>query len=416
MSDLTDEQAGRIEHALAAFERPDGAARARLLAALTADDPPSSQPIRRSRDQMMRRYASGTAIAATMLLATAFAWHLNRPSNLFAEVTGAISKAEGFRCDLVQVTPGYAGAENAELVGHVYWTPDGAERIDYIEDGEPESTVVFRPGHDDLRLEHGSKHYKILPGSAAREFSFGLFGGLGKFRGDADPIPGQKEIRGVAAEGFTVSWAEVVGGDNHGDATIRVWIDPATNLPVRVDLEGLNPRGSGLLRLEGFRWGSQDLALFDATPPDGYTEQTLDGFPADEIARYIAYGLATFAKYNHGRYPEVTFVYGDEQGEALRKLMGMPADAQGWVMPDENLRWEDSKQGEFAHGSAGLSWINVVQRDLPEGAYRGKTVTPEDVSKVLVRWRREDGDYQVIFGDLSTSAVPTARLRELESD
>jgi len=34
-------------------------------------------------------------------------------------------------------------------------------------------------------------------------------------------------------------------------------------------------------------------------------------------------GLSTFAKYDRGRYPAVKYVYGDEQGEALRKLMGM---------------------------------------------------------------------------------------------
>jgi hypothetical protein len=34
---------------------------------------------------------------------------------------------------------------------------------------------------------------------------------------------------------------------------------------------------------------------------------------------------------------------------------------------------------------------------------------------VLVRWQLDDGDYRVIFGDLSSATVSAARLRELES-
>ena len=48
----------------------------------------------------------------------------------------------------------------------------------------------------------------------------------------------------MKAEGFTVPWPAVVGDDTHAGAKIQVWLDPATTLPVRVDLVGLDPRGS----------------------------------------------------------------------------------------------------------------------------------------------------------------------------
>jgi hypothetical protein len=365
--------------------------------------------------ETVKRYASRAAIAAALLFATAVLWHLNKPRTLFAQVAKAMTRAKGFRCDFIDVTPGDAGAEEAELAGHVYWTPSGEERLDDLRDDKPESTLIYRPGNDGLRLEHVSKQYRIVPRSAAREFSFGLFSGLGDYKGKAEPIPGPREIRGVKAEGFSIPWSTVVGDDSHANAKVQVWLDPATTLPVRVDLLGLDPRGSAVMRFEDFRWGPQDPKLFDASIPAGYTKQPTNDFKADEITRYVVYGLSTFAKYNNGKYPAVKYVYGDEQGEAMRKLMGMSRNATGWVKPSESLKWRNPKDGEFAHGTYGLSWINAIQRDFPEGAYNGKTVTPRDATKVLLRWRLDDGDYRVIFGDLTSDTVSPARLRQFES-
>jgi hypothetical protein len=346
----------------------------------------------------------------------ALAWHLNEPRTLFAQVAKAMSRAQGFRCDLIQVSPGYAGAENAKLAGHVFWTPGGEERLDFVKiRQQPESTQIYRSGNTGLLLEPAAKRYRVVPRSSAREFSFGLFSRLGDFKGQAEPTSSPKEIRGVKAEGFSVPWSSVVGDDTHADAKLQVWLDPATTLPVRVDLLGLGPQGSPTMRLENFEWGPQDRKLFDVTIPTGYAKMPTNDFKADQITEYVVYGLSTFAKYNNGRYPAVKYVYGDEQGEALRKLMGMGRDAQGWVQPNKNLKWANPKDGEFAHGSYGMTWINAIQRDFPEGVYNGKTVTPQDATKVLVRWQLDDGDYRVIFGDLTTATVSPARLHELES-
>lgn len=417
MNDLTDDQTKLLESAHACFAREDGVARARLLAALAADVPPAFSPPRKSRYERMKPYASRAAITAALLLISGVAWHLNEPNTLFAQVAQAMSRAKGFSCDFILVSPGYAGAENAKLAGHAFWTPSGEERLDAITDDKAEEIRIFRPGRTGLLLEPISKQYQIIPKSSAREYSAGMFGDLSKFRGKADPIPGYKEIRGVKAEGFTVPWPDVVGDDTHADAKIQVWLDPATTLPVRVDLLGLGPQGSPTTRLENFRWGPQDPKLFNASIPNGYTKIPTNDVKADEITGYIVYGLSVFAKYNNGKYPAVTYVYGDEQGEALRKLMGMGPEARGWLQPskNKNAKWPNPKDGEFAHGSYGFSWINSLQRDYPEAVYNGKTVTPQDDTKVLLRWKLEGGDYRIIFGDLSTATVSPSRLRQLES-
>ena len=86
----------------------------------------------------------------------------------------------------------------------------------------------------------------------------------------------------------------------------------------------------------------------------------------------------------------------------------------GWAKSDDP-RWHKTREGEFAYGSYCLSWINTIQRDFPDGVYNGKTVAPQDAAKVLVRWQLDDGDYRVIFGDLSSATVSPSRLRQLES-
>lgn len=414
MSELTDDQADALEAGHARFAREDGVARTRLLAALAADVPPAFCPPRNSRYERMKRYTSRAAIAAALLLTSAVVWHLNAPKTLFAQVAKAMSQAKGFRCDLIAVTPGYAGNENTKLGGHVFWTPSGEERLDLLQNDNPESTLIYRPGNTGLRLEPASKQYRIVPQSSAREFSFGLFARLGNFKGKAESTPVRKEIRGVRAEGFTVPWSSVVGDDTHADAKVQIWLDPATTLPVRVDLVGLGPKDSPMMRLENFQWGPQDFKLFDASIPAGYAKMPTHNVKADKITEHVVYALATFAKYNNSKYPAVKYVYGDEQGEALRKLMGMSRDAQACVVPSKDLKWANPKEGEFAHGTYGLSWINAIQRDFPEGVYNGKTVTPRDTTKVLLRWRLDDGDYRVIFGDLKSATVSAARLREIE--
>ncbi len=414
MNDLSDEQVDRLESAHATFSRADGAARTRLLAALAADVPPAFRPNRKPRIEIMRRYAPRAAIAATLLVAATIAWQLSRPTNVFAQVAGAMSRARGFRCDMVFVTPGYNDTEKAELIAHVSWIPSGAERVNHIQNGTPDSSDIFRPGQNGLSLAHNVKQFRIIPKSAAREFSFGLFGGLGEYRGKAEPIAGLKEIRGVKAEGFTVPWPTVVGDDTNANAKVLVWIDRDTALPVRVDLLGMDAGGSAVLRFEDFRWGPQDPSLFDTSAPAGYAKMPTTDVKADEITQYVKDGLSIFAKYNNGKYPAVKYVYGGQQGEALRKLMGMPRDAIGWAK-SENPKWHKTKEGEFAYGSYCLSWINVIQRDFADGVYNGKTVTPKDAAKVLVRWQLDDGDYQVVFGDLSSATVSPSRLRQLES-
>ncbi len=62
----------------------------------------------------------------------------------------------------------------------------------------------------------------------------------------------------------------------------------------------------------------------------------------------------------------------------------------------------------------GFDEIFAVQRYNFDFAYNGKTVGAKDKDKVLLRWKLDDGRYEVIFGDLRAETVTAERLRGLE--
>jgi len=63
-----------------------------------------------------------------------------------------------------------------------------------------------------------------------------------------------------------------------------------------------------------------------------------------------------------------------------------------------------------------LMWFYVrLVQDKKDPAYYGKTVTPKDADKVLMRWKVSDNEYRVIFGDLHAETVSPEKLAELEA-
>ena len=58
-------------------------------------------------------------------------------------------------------------------------------------------------------------------------------------------------------------------------------------------------------------------------------------------------------------------------------------------------------------------YVGLVQQKK-DPAYYGKTVTPEDANKVLLRWKISDNKYRVIYGDLHAETVTAKKLTELE--
>ncbi len=61
------------------------------------------------------------------------------------------------------------------------------------------------------------------------------------------------------------------------------------------------------------------------------------------------------------------------------------------------------------------SIYETLQADGKDPVYNGPAVTAADADKVLLRWKLDDSQYRVIFGDLRIEDVTAAQLQELEA-
>ena len=60
-----------------------------------------------------------------------------------------------------------------------------------------------------------------------------------------------------------------------------------------------------------------------------------------------------------------------------------------------------------------LFYTELLSQDK-DLAYYGDTVSAGDTNAVLIRWKISEGQYRVIFGDLTGKDISTAKLAELE--
>ena len=120
-----------------------------------------------------------------------------------------------------------------------------------------------------IQLNHPEKTAVVQPvraGGGAPGFP-DLVEGFRRLRDEKDiTLAGREPVSGKPADKFTMTSAGFIGGT--GQADVTVWIDPKTNLPVKVVVKAANLE----LRFDDFRFDDK-LAdgLFSVEVPKGYT-------------------------------------------------------------------------------------------------------------------------------------------------
>lgn len=270
------------------------------------------------------------------------------------------------------------------------------------------STVIYPAGKPGIELTHNTKRFRRKPAQQGHFSPLMLFEKLAAFSGQADRDLGVKEINGRKVRGFQID-AKKIDPDGY-PGPVEIWIDPESNLPMSIRLELKRPDfpGADVLRMEDFHWNIDlDPKVFDLQPPAGYAEATPKPVPVEEQFRHVTEALTIYSELSGGYYPRVTVVYGDV---ALTDML-QKAGIQGPPTP-EQIR--SDKYAKALRATRGFAWINSILNKNPDAAYYGKTVGSIDKDKVLLRWKLDDGKYQVIFGDLRGETVTAERLRALE--
>lgn len=419
---------GNLKDAHAALNENHDVSRTRLLDELSRSapvepvKPAESAPaiFRRTTNWLgelnMRQRIALLTVGLVPALAFLVIWIATSSSRAIAmeDVAAGIRDAKSYRLTLVQEitfvpAPGME-AETHTLKMEQLWRRPGSFRSEMAravgEVRQKVTNITFRdkPG---IEIDHTSKTWSRVPPQQGHRSPTTVLQKLSTFRGRADRELGTKKIGKAQAIGFELD-AKRMDPDAY-KGPVEIWIDPDSRLPLLIEMT-LQTSGMDVqLRFENIRWNVElDPKLFDPTPPEGYADKTRKTPPVDEQIEQITSSLKTYAEFSDGKYPQVKMVYGDVTRDDLRKKMGFEG------VP--TIKQRSSKEyGRILEATRGFAQINIILRENADAAWYGQTVTAKDGDKLLFYWKLPSGEYQVIYGDLKSTKISAAQLRELKT-
>jgi outer membrane lipoprotein-sorting protein len=349
----------------------------------------------------MPRTWIGSAAAAVLVLAVFFLW--DGAGGPLAQTVQALREVRSYQCRVTGTFPSPDGKKTETTTSKMYWAAPGSIRMDTYKGEKLIEVRIMPKDKPGLEINHRYETFtRLEPMKGSMALSpLLLMGKLSGFSGQADRVLDKRQISGLAAPGFEIALTKI--DPDVGDGRLRLWTDPKTKLPLRVEAT----KEPATMVWDDFQWNVPSDGWFTMQPPAGYQDKTPTPPDVERITKDIVTGLKTFAKYSGGKYPQAKMVYGDVTSEELNRnaglpLRGPPADTRSKVYTD------------CLQAYAGFGQINELQRHSRDAVYHGKTVGPKDRDKVLFRWKLNDGRFRIIFGDLRVEDVVEARLKKLE--
>jgi len=230
---------------------------------------------------------------------------------------------------------------------------------------------------------------------------------------------GRREINGVTVEGIESHDVSPTAGFPGGsgmmgavegkfspEVVARLWVDVETGWPVEVTLDITYEDDEEQLTVvvSDFQWEAQiDPDTFASVIPEGYELMYSVDLTRTESGEQLVDGLRYFAEINDGKYP-AKLTIGDilsEVGEIFKANSSDPTFL------------DDGKLVDLKYGA---KYFGRLEAEGKEPVYSGATVTAADSDKVLLRWKLDDGQYRVIFGNLRIEDVSPERLAELKAE
>jgi hypothetical protein len=225
---------------------------------------------------------------------------------------------------------------------------------------------------------------------------------------------GKSTVDGIEVAGFRSTDPNLWGGKNQ-KTDHKIWVDVKTLLPVRYDVLGsigyvdeLGDRQHFVMH--DFQWDvSVDPAEFEPPPiPDGY--KIRDMFPDLTNEENAIGGLKQCVELL-GNYPEriyLTYLWTAFEKSETAAVLRLKEELKGLTgIERDNKKMDSLKPMRFLI----KFYIGLSKMD---SAYYGKTVTPKDTDKVLLRWKLSENEFRVIYGDLHGETVAAEKLAELE--
>ena len=228
---------------------------------------------------------------------------------------------------------------------------------------------------------------------------------------------GQSDIDGITVEGFQTTDLAYGGGffgqaDRKGEpekVDVKLWVDVDTFLPVRLQQDIITKKGKRKYDVShDFRWNViVNPDDFEPHIPEDYRSPVGDIVIRPFNEENAIKGFRLWVDLI-GDYP-VILEMGAFREEVKRRIVSDPNSYK--ELSDEERTMETNEGLSIA---APAFFYKTLVGENKDPAYYGETVGPEDADKVLLRWKQDDGQYRVIFGDLRAKTITAEELSELE--
>lgn len=329
----------------------------------------------------------------------------------WAEVAKNVERIENFTYTLKTKMEGFLGKEIRQVETKLYFSRYGI-RLDHFTDGliktkmfvlpaeraiitiVPDAGKYIRAVLTDERLRQ--MHQENDPRELVKRFMSLEYTELGR-----------ETIEGLEVRGVEVDDPRVAGGMLE-NAVGKLWVDVRTDLPVRMELQGLASGGKMQMTMTAsdFQWDAElvteDLD-FELNIPADFTQVTQAAMPETNEQRAIE-GLREFAANTDGRYPSDLVLM-----TAMRELV------QAWKEKHGRKPGIEEHQLLMNIGTV-CQFYSDVSTTHSQVAYYGNWVTTDDADAVLMRWKVSEDNYRVIFGDLRAQNVSAEILAQLEAE
>jgi len=225
---------------------------------------------------------------------------------------------------------------------------------------------------------------------------------------------GRSIVDGVEVEGFRTT---------DPNYAARIWVDVKTRLLVRSEEHRTSGNTIWHFTTHDYRWDIPvDAADFKPVIPNDYTRVT-SAFTSEygnwrSVTEEDAIqGLKLYADLS-GHYPkivnwfpELQYQWSEFEKSETPAALRLKEELKGLTEDDKANRLRDAFMPMRR-----INWFYYkLRQQRKDPAYYGKTVTPKDADKVLMRWKVSDNEYRVIFGNLHAETVTKEKLAELES-
>jgi hypothetical protein len=189
----------------------------------------------------------------------------------------------------------------------------------------------------------------------------------------------------------------------------RIWVDVQTDLPVLMEMQ-LSGKGGQMemnMMMDEFDWGVElDRSLFEPNIPADYSLMAEVSMPSMQDVNAFTDGMRMAAKWTGGKYPS-----------SISMVSGMQEVSEAWKQyrdPNAGQPSKEDMQDLMKVQMAYMFYAELIKADK-DPCYYGAVVTALDTDAVLLRYKIDDANYRVVYGDLTAENVSTEQLAELEA-